>query len=294
MDVAFKGPKISPPWLGFACRLLCFVCLSEFGLQSWGEVLHFPAGDFRIKSIVSNDAHFSLRGEGSGVTVLHVPHGIVISGMEPRIQGITLVGVGLGTGLTLKNCGRAIVDDVEIRGYRLGLLSLCEYGHRQWLHTYRDVYVYEGVDGNMKTYDKRIRGIELVYRGEKNPGGGWKRGGGFSNTHTFYGGRIAVPGTPLLIDGPTATTFFGTYFDMPLSPIRMTSRSAGLQFFGTHFDQSVMAKKRKLPVMILERPDFNRVKIFGQHQGLKRKGLIVDSEGSPVKMTSVFISPLGY
>lgn len=259
------------------------------------RVLYYPAGEHTLDEIRSlEEDHLVIRGDGSGVTILRVKKGIFIAGKEPRLRGFTLVGEGTGTGITLKNCGRALVEDVEIQRYELGLLSLCEFGHRQWLHTYRDLYVYEGPEGSQRTYDKRIRGVELRYVGEKDERGRWKQGGGFANTHTFYGGRIAVPGTPLLIDGPTATTLFGTYIDLQTEPVRMTARSAGLQMFGVMLDRGRRARNEGVPVLVLEDPKFNRVKIYGQHVGLFDSKLVVDGAGRPVRRADVFISPEVY
>lgn len=259
------------------------------------RVLYFPAGVHKIPSIESSDDYLAIKGDGSGITVLEIPGGITLTGRDPRLSGFTLVGVGnKGAGLTLRNNYRALVQDVEIQGYGLGLLSVGEFGHRQWLHTYRDLYIYEGPDGSLKTNNPDIRGIELRYIGEKSESGGWKNNGGFSNTHTFYGGRIAVPGTPLLIDGPSATAMYGTYIDMSTAPVRITGRSPGLQLFGVHLDRNRYARKEGIPVMVLENPVFNRVKIFGQHVDLLRHGLIVDGKGKPVDKRFLYISPEGY
>ncbi len=284
-------PSIS---INIASVLALVFCVFMASRTAHAEVLYYPAGKHRLAKIKSSEDHFAIRGDGSGITVLYVPGGITLSGRDPRISGITLIGSGRGTGITLKNSYRALVEDVEIQGYELGLLSLCEYGHRQWLHTYRDLYVYEGPDGNKKTYNPNIRGVELIYKGDKTESGRWKKGGGFSNTHTFFGGRIVTPGTPLLIDGPTATNLYGTYVDMPLMPIRMTKRSAGLQLFGVYLDQSTIAKKKKMPVLILENPKLNRVKIFGQTGDLVKRKLIVDGEGKPLTSKQVFVSPGKY
>lgn len=258
------------------------------------RVMYFPAGTHEVDRIHSSEDNLVIRGDGSGVTILKISEGILISGKEPRLNGFTLVGPGKGTGITLKNNYRALVEDVEIYGYKLGLLSLCEYGNRQWLHTYRDLYVYEGPNGSMKTYDRSIRGVELRYEGEKTKKGTWKPDGGFSNTHTFYGGRIAVPGTPLLIDGPSATAMFGTYIDISEASLRMTRRSPGLQLFGVHLDRNRHARSNDLPVIVLENPKFNRLKIFGQHAGVFRLGLIHDGEGTKVSNKDVFVTPEGY
>lgn len=274
--------------------LILLIFLPGFTDADEFKVHYFRAGVHEIEEIRVSDDHVAIKGEGSGITILHVKKGITITGKEPRISGFSLIGNGEGTGIVLKNTYRAIINDVEIQNYSLGLLSICEFGHRQWLHTYRDLYIYEGENGNLRSYNPKIRGVELRYSGEKSSTGGWLQGGGFSNTHTFFGGRIAVPGTPLLIDGPTATKFFGTYIDMPLEPIRITERSAGLQLFGVHLDQSAVAKKKKKPVLILENPKFNRVKIFGQHQGLMRPGLIVDGKGNPVPKKFIYLSPEKY
>lgn len=276
---------------------LCFAgavaCASEPSKKSQ-QVMYYPAGVHKIQKIESDTDFLAIKGDGSGITVLEIPEGIVLTGREPRLSGFTLKGSkNQGTGLTLRNNYRALVEDVEIQGYELGLLSICDYGSRQWLHTYRDLYIYEGPDGSQRTYNKKIRGIELRYEGEKAERGGWKSDGGFSNTHTFYGGRIAVPGTPLLIDGPSATAMFGTYIDMT-APLRMTKRSSGLQLFGVHLDRNRKARKDNLPVMVLENPVFNRVKIFGQHANLFQQNLIVDGEGRPANSKDVFIWPEKY
>ncbi len=49
-----------------------------------------------------------------------------------------------------------------------------------------------------------------------------------------------------------------------------------------------------MPVMILENPKFNRVKIFGQTGDLIKRGLIVDGKGNPVTAKEVFVSPGKY
>ncbi|MFK5894876.1 MAG: hypothetical protein QM504_16780 [Pseudomonadota bacterium] len=259
------------------------------------QVMYFPAGIHRLAKIESDTDFLAIRGDGSGITILEIPGGINLTGKDPRLSGFTLVGSGnKRTGITLKNNYRARIQDVEIYGFQLGLLSVCEYGNRQWLHTYRDLFVYEGPDGSMRSNNPDIKGIELRYIGAKTKKGTWKQDGGFSNTHTFYGGRIAVPGTPLLIDGPSATKMFGTYIDMSEAPIRMTKNSPGLQLFGVHLDRNRRARDKGLPVLILDNPKFNRVKIFGQHTDLIKHNLIKDIDGKPVKPKYLFISPLGY
>ncbi|MFK5892049.1 MAG: hypothetical protein QM504_02385 [Pseudomonadota bacterium] len=256
------------------------------------KVMYFPAGVHRLAEIVSDADFLAIKGDGSGITILEIPGGITLTGKEPRLSGFTLRGYkNRKTGITLKNNYRVIVQDVEIQGYELGLLSLCEYGNRQWLHTYRDLYVYEGPDGSMRSYDTRIRGVELRYIGEKSKKGSWLPDGGFSNTHTFFGGRIAVPGTPLLIAGPTATKLFGTYIDMSDAPIRVASNSAGIQMFGVHLDRNKRARKKSMPVMVLENPKFNRVKMFGDYDGLLRHGLIVDGKNRPISSRYINIGP---
>src|SRR4030042_2253472 len=148
------------------------------------QVKYFPAGIHRIEKLELSTDFSAIRGEGSGVTILEVPGGITITGKDPRLKGFTLRGTGnKGIGITLKNNYRALIEDVEIQGYELGLLSLCTFGNRQWLHTYRDLFIYEGEDGR-RSYDPRIRGVELRYEGEKTEKGTWDfPGGGFSNTH---------------------------------------------------------------------------------------------------------------
>ncbi len=260
--------------------------------QKSRQVKYFPAGIHRLEKLESSADFFATRGEGSGITILEVPGGIILTGKEPRLRGFTLRGIGnRGTGIILKNNYRVLIEDVEIQGYELGLLSLCTYGNRQWLHTYRDLYVYDGENGVKKPCEPRIRGVELKYEGEKTEKGTWKTGGGFSNTHTFYGGRIAVSGTPLLIDGPSATAMFGTYIDICDAPVYMTARSAGLQLYGVMLDRSQRAREKGIPALVLEDPTFNRIKIFGQHVGLIDQGLIVDSNKKPVSRNKVFISP---
>lgn len=259
------------------------------------QVIYYPAGIHRLAKIESDTDYLAIRGDGSGITVLVVPGGITLTGKDPRLSGFTLVGSGnKGTGITLKNNYRALIQDVEIQSYKLGLLSVGDYGKRQWLHTYRDLYVYEGPDGSMGSYNPEIRGVELRYNGEKTKKGAWKPDGGFSNSHTFYGGRIAVPGTPLLIDGPTVTSMHGTYIDMSDAPIHMTKRSSGLQLFGVHLDRNKRARNKDLPVLVLDDPKFNRVKIFGQHTNLIKHGLIRGADSKPVNKNYVFISPEGY
>jgi hypothetical protein len=164
----------------------------------------------------------------------------------------------------------------------------------QWLHAYIDLYVYEGREGSRNSYNPRIKGIELRYVGNKTEKMRWKEGGGFSNTHIFYGGRIAVPGTPLLIDGPTATSMFGTYIDISAAPLKMTPRSAGLQLFGVSLDCNRRARNKNLPVLILESPRFNRVKIFGQHDDLFKHKLIRNAKGDEVSPKHVHVSPVDY
>jgi hypothetical protein len=257
--------------------------------------MHFPAGIHRLPEIVSSTDYLSIKGDGSGITILEVPGGITLTGKDPRLSGFTLVGMdNKRTGLTLRNNYRALVQDVEIRGFKLGLLSICDFGQRQWLHTYRDLYIYEGEDGSLASSNPDIHGVELRYLGEKTDKGQWKSDGGFSNTHTFYGGRIAVPGVPLLIDGPTATAMFGTYVDISQKPMRMTERSAGLQLFGTHLDRNRSARKQDIPALVLENPKFNRVKIFGQHAGILDHNLIRDSKGHPVDRKFFYLSPDTY
>ena len=254
------------------------------------QVMYFPAGIHRLAEIKSDIDHFVIKGDGSGVTILEIPGGITITGKEPRLSGFTLKGYkNRETGITLKNNYRALVQDVEIQGYKLGLLSLCEFGERQWLHTYRDLYVYEGPGGSMRSYNPEIKGIELRYIGEKTKKGGWKPDGGFSNTHTFYGGRIAVPGTPLLIDGPSATAMFGTYIDMSDAPVYMSEKSSGLQLFGVHLDRNRRARFKKLPALQLGNPKYNKVMIYGSHTGLMKYELIVDNDGRPVNSKLVHI-----
>ena len=287
-------------WIKLAMLLFfcCFFNLYPLVVKSEEanrNVKYFPAGIHRLDRLESNLDHFAIRGEGSGITILEIPGGITLTGKDPRLQGFTLRGIGnKGTGITLKNNYRALVEDVEIQGYELGLLSLCTYGNRQWLHTYRDLYVYDGEDGVKKPYNPRIRGVELRYEGRKSEKGTWEPAGGFSNTHTFYGGRIAVSGAPLLIDGPTSTSMFGTYIDMCDAPIRMTARSAGLQLYGVNLDRNQRARKKGIPVLILEKPEFNRVKIYGQHVGLLRQRLIVDGNNRPISADKVFINPEKY
>lgn len=255
-------------------------------------LIRYQAGIHHIDKIDSDLDFFAITGEGSGITILVVPGGINLTGEEPRLKGFTLVGYkNTGTGITLRNNKRVLIDDVEVRGYELGLLSVCDYGKRQWLHTYRDLYVYEGIDGSQRTYNTKIRGVELLYVGDKIPNGGWKSDGGFSNTHTFYGGRIAVPGIPLLIDGPSATSMYGIYIDISDAPVVVTERSPGLQLFGVQLDRSRRAKKNNIPVLMLKNPKYNRVKIFGQHLGLMSNNLIVDDNGMPVLKEYLFISP---
>ena len=259
------------------------------------QVMYFPAGVHRLAKIESDTDFLAIKGDGSGITILEVPGGITLTGKDPRLSGFTLVGSGnKRTGITLKNNYRALINDVEIQGYQLGLLSLCEYGNRQWLHTYRDLYIYEGPDGGMGSYNPEIRGVELSYTGKKSPKGGWLRDGGFSNTHTFYGGRIAVPGTPLLIDGPSVTAMYGTYIDMSDAPVYMTARSPGLQLFGVHLDRNKHARNKDLPVLILENPKFNRVKMFGLHSNYIKHGLIRGIDGKPVNKKYLFLSPETY
>jgi len=293
---------INDKTLGIRVVLALFSCclFNLYPLDAKSEkvnlhIKYFPAGIHRLDKLESNLDHFAIKGEGSGITILEIPGGITLAGKDPRLQGFTLKGIGnKGTGITLKNNYRVLVEDVEIQGYELGLLSLCTYGNRQWLHTYRDLYIYDGEDGAKKPYDPRIRGVELRYEGKKTEKGTWEPTGGFSNTHTFYGGRIAVSGTPLLIDGPTATAMFGTYIDMCNAAVRMTARSAGLQLYGVNLDRSQMARRKGIPILILENPTYNRVKIFGQHVGLLNQGLIVDGNGEPVSANKVFISPEKY
>lgn len=279
------------------CIAFPLIC-AALVVASWSlveaRVLYYPAGEHKLEEIKSEEDHLVIKGDGTGVTILYVKGGILVSGKEPRLSGFTLVGEGKGTGITLKNCRRALVNDVEIQRYELGLLSLCDYGERQWLHTYRDLYVYEGPEGSQKSYDARIRGVELKYTGKKSEDGKWQADGGFSNSHTFFGGRIAVPGTPLFIDGPSDTALFGTYIDMQAAPIRMTARSPGLQLFGVRLDRNRRARQANIPMMVLEKPEFNRVKIYGQHVGLSENGLIIDGTGKSVNRNHIYISPNYY
>ncbi|NOX08319.1 MAG: hypothetical protein GXP22_02305 [Gammaproteobacteria bacterium] len=254
------------------------------------KVMYFPAGTHRLAEIKSDVDFLSIRGDGSGITILEIPGGITLTGKDPRLSGFTLKGYkNRKTGITLKNNYRALIQDVEIQGYELGLLSLCDYGSRQWMHTYRDLYVYEGPDGSMQSYNPAIRGVELRYVGDNK--GGWKPDGGFSNTHTFFGGRIAVPGTPLLIDGPAITSLFGTYIDMSDAPLRMTARSAGLQLFGVHLDRNRRARLKGMPSIVLEKPKHNKLTIFGEHTGLIRYDLIVDANNNPVNTKYIHLEP---
>jgi len=274
-------------YLFFYVLVLTFISVTKsayaVGAVDKHKVMYFPAGIHRLAEIKSDADFLAIRGDGSGITILEIPGGITLTGKEPRLSGFTLRGYkNRKTGITLKNNHRVLIQDVEVQGYELGLLSLCDYGERQWLHVYRDLYIYEGPGGGMRSYDKRIKGVELRYIGEKSKKGGWKPDGGFSNTHTFYGGRIAVPGTPLLIDGPTATTMFGTYIDMSDAPVHMTAKSAGLQLFGVYLDRNRRARLKEMPVMVLDNPKFNRLKIYGDHVGLIKHSLIVDANKKPV------------
>ena len=282
----------------FCAGVLVQACVADgdsVDSDSGADGMIFAPGVHRLDRIESSRDGFYIKGAGSGITVLEVPGGIFLNGKEPRLDGFTLVGSNnRNTGITLKNSARARLSDIEIQGYELGLLSLCEFGHRCWLHTYRDLYVYEGPGGSQRTYNPRIRGIELRYEGEKKSSGGWKEGGGFSNTHSIYGGRIAVPGVPLLIDGPSATALFGTYIDISVAAPRMTARTPGLQLFGAHLDRSRKARNEDIPALILENPKFNRVKFFGQHINLLHHKLIVDGAGKPVERKHLFISPEHY
>ncbi len=287
--------KINKPTI-FFMYVLFFSCLlvlnpaNSVSATDKHEVMYFPAGIHRLAEIESDADFLAIRGDGSGITVLEIPGGITLTGKEPRLSGFTLKGYkNRKTGITLKNNHRVLIQDVEVQGYELGLLSQCDYGERQWLHVYRDLYIYEGPGGGMRSYDPKIKGIELRYMGEKSKKGGWKEGGGFSNTHTFYGGRIAVPGTPLFIDGPTATTMFGTYIDMSDAPVHMTSRSAGLQLFGVHLDRNRRARLKKMPAIILENPKFNRLRVLGEHVGLMKQGLIVDGDKKTVDSKYIHI-----
>lgn len=269
--------------------------LSADGLAKRQQVMYFKAGVHRLAKIESSADYLSIKGDGSGVTILEIPGGISLTGKDPRLSGFTLVGSNnRRTGITLRNNYRALLQDIEIYGFQLGLLSTCDFGKRQWLHTYRDLYIYDGPDGHKSPYDSKISGVELKYNGDKESNSTWKEGGGFSNTHSFYGGRIAVSGTPLLIDGPSATKMFGTYIDMTEKPIRMTARSPGLQLFGVHLDRNKHARKIGIPIIILENPSFNRLKIFGQHTDPLRTKLILDAKGKPVSSKHVFLSPDRY
>src|SRR5437763_1939296 len=124
------------------------------------QVKYFPAGVHKLQKMESDVDYFAVKGDGSGITILEIPDGITLTGKDPRLQGITLKSTGgIGTGITLKNNYRARIEDVEIQGYELGLISICTRGNRQWLHTYRDLYVYEGVDGfNWRINNPNIRG----------------------------------------------------------------------------------------------------------------------------------------
>ncbi len=271
----------------FLLPILLILSLSSVG---WGVV--YPPGVTKIDKIESGEPNFWITGAGSGVTLLDVPGGIVLTGKNPRLRGFTLRGVrNEGIGLTLKNTYRALLDDIEIYGYELQLLSLCTITGRQWLHSYRDVYIYGALDGTGKIYEERIRGVELRYEGDKEVG--WPKGF-FSNTHTLWGGRIAVPGIPLLIDGPSETSMFGTYIDMLLKPVTMTNRSPGLQMHGVHLDRGKRARQLNIPCVVLGDPKFNLFKFFGQHVSLKTPGLIVDSTGKTVDPKFYYLSPEGY
>ena len=270
-------------------QIIIYICLMLIAPQVIyaKRVFNFPEGKHFLKNIISSDDNVLIKGEGSGISILYIPEGIYLSGKEPRIKDITLIGSGSNTGITLKNNYRVLIENVEIQNYALGLKSICENGSRQWLHTYRDLYVYEGINGFKPPSKHKMRGIELIYSGKKTVDAKWKKDGGFSIAHTFWGGRIATRGTPLLIDGPHATSLYGMYIDISDEPLRMTKRSRGLQLFGTYLDRNTRARKNKVPIIILEDPKVNQVIGIGNHY-LDHPRAIVDGNGN--EMSNKYIS----
>lgn len=248
--------------------------------ESKSKIIYYPAGEHYVDEI-NVDSNTVIKGDGSGITYLYVKNGIKHTGKEARMSGFTLVGSGLGTGIVLRNNFRSLLEDIQIENYKLGLSVTCQAGHRCWLNTFRDLYVYEGPQGfsKHKKGNDLKNGIELRYLSEKD-GVRWK-GEGSMLGNRFYGGRIATRGTPLLIDGANATEMFGTYIDISHKPLYITNRTSGLQLFGVFLDRNSRAKKQKVPIIILEDPQNSNVRVFGNHY-LFDLNNILDLNGLPV------------
>ncbi len=247
------------------------------------EVYNFGPGVHVIDDIVLSKPHALVKGAGPGVTILLIKGGIKARAANPVIKDLTIIGKSKGIGIHLSNTWRAIIQDVKIEDFAIGIkFELSSNGREQaggktlshWPSS-----LTKGNWGSRVTLSE-VRGIEITGPGrgivfenqlkKTNKSNYWKptddrRPGEFINATTIWGGHIAVKGTAIYIgDGVYGTKMYDTYIDVsPEGGIIMEYGARGLTLVGVTLDPNTAARKAKTPRIIIPKKARSSVIIQG-------------------------------
>lgn len=243
------------------------VCLKPIKQR---QVITFGSGIHELRNLCSINRNVVIEGKGPGVTILKIQGGIHLSGANPIIRNITIIGNGKGIGIHLENTWSAILENIRIQNFSTGILiELTRKGRVMARGKTMRGWPY---DTNDKTHwGSRVTLTEIRNAKIYGPGYGivmrnrqkhthsfnyWKptddgRPGEFMNSTTIWGGHIAVRKTAIIIgDGVYATKIFGTYIDVSeYGGIYMERGSRGLWLLGVTLDPNSYARKKKAFVL---------------------------------------------
>ncbi len=270
--------------------IYCFIALIDANASiclkpiKQRQVISFGPGVHELRNLCSMYRNVVIEGKGPGVTILRIRDGIHLSGANPVIRNMTIVGNGKGVGLHLENTWSALVENVRIQNYATGILfELTERGRNVANNKTKRGWPYD--TDTKKYWGSRITLSNLRNVSIHGPGNGivlknrlkktdarnywWptndKRHGEFMNTLTIWGGHIAVRKIGLLIgDGVYQTKLFGTYIDASeYGGIVMQYGARGLFLFGVSLDPNATAKRKRAKILVVPRRSVSSVRIIG-------------------------------
>ena len=244
-------------------------------------------GTYTYSSITSSADNFLLEGKGAGQTFIVCPGGVKITGKNPRIRGVTIVGTdNLGTGLYLQNSRKAVVDDVEVYGFKdMMIMEVVEDPTEAlfnwcWLSSLNNLTLTEAADGGAAAVPatSQCRGLVLRYTGTRDRIG-FQYGLNFFNSLSVRDSYFNTWGAPLTISGVDLTNFNNVYLGGQNDPILIDNGATSMNFFGCTNEVGAAVSPTSFK---FDDAYWARFRWFGNHNNFKADGKCVDSAGTVI------------